>query len=1851
MPRQLHRIAIVNRGEAAMRLINAVSELRQETGAALRTIALHTAAERTAMFVREADEAVCIDEGRPPDAGSAYLDLDALEAALRAAEADAVWVGWGFVAERPEFAELCARLEITFIGPRAEVMRRLGDKIGAKLLAEQADVPVAPWSGGSVDSLDDARHQASSIGYPLMIKATSGGGGRGIRRVDDESQLAEAFESARAEGQKAFGDATVFMERVVTGARHVEVQIIGDSHGTVWAVGVRDCSMQRRNQKVIEESHCVALTPQQDHDLRAAAVRLAARAGYENAGTVEFLYQPEEQVFAFLEVNTRLQVEHPVTEATTGLDLVKLQLHVAAGGRLEGDAPPSSGYAIEARLNAEDPQRAFAPAPGTVEKLTFPVGPGIRVDTGIAEGDEIPPQYDSMIAKIIAFGRDRDEARARLARALTQTTVIVRGGTTNKSFLLDLLDRPEVRAGEVDTGWLDRLTAAREHLPTRNAAIGLIAAAIDADSLHAARDRENFLSWASRGRPQADIDVAHIVELRHGGNGYRVEVRRIGRSRYEVVLDGRTVTADVDRLGDVRSRIRVGGHTYTVVSSTYGTDHLVEVDGVAHRYSRDDAGIVRAPAAALVVAVSVEPGSEVEVGDRLAVVEAMKMEIAITSPVSGRVREVLVARNVQVDAGAPLVRIDAADSGGGASEGSTRIDIGAYASSPPADSEQRARASTATVHAFLLGYDVDARTARRLLDSLPPHSGHERLLLETFADLAAVSPERRDPDSGDDGQTHGPREYLNAFLHSLDAEREGLPPWFVDRLQRALAHYGVTDLEPSPQLVDALVGIYRSQKRRDEQLPLVTRVLDGLMQSATLLGPTGEPDAELRVTLDRLIEATRRRYPALASLARTVRHRRYDRPHIIRARDEVYAEMKQLADHLVGSGAIEDPDELEPLVSCPLPLLPILAEHNALANATSQGPLLDVLTRRYYKIRNLRPSRVERIDDRDVLVAEYRHNDRNVHVVALHCWRDEIAVALRAVAAEAFRFSPPDTVVVDIYVASDAGDTESSDELSAHVMAQLAEAALPGTVRRVAIVAYTVGAVVTRRHVTFRRAGDGERPYWMAADSPDTDGRHDPALFEEDVKFRGIHPMIARRLQMWRLSNFKISRLDRSDEIHLFDCVARDNPSDQRLVVVAEVRDLTPVRDAAGRVTALPEVEHVLVGCLDALRYELARRPNADRLQWNRILLYLWPIADLPLDEMTDVARRLAPLTEGLGLEQVMVSGRLADPNGDEAIEAVVRLGYDPGQGLTVRVTEPPQEPMQPLSDYDRKRLQTRRRGLVYPYELVPLLKRRKGTFVEYDLDESGTFEPVDRPPGSNRTGIVAGLVSTPTNRYPEGMRRIALLGDPTKAMGSITEAECRRVLAAIDLAAELDVPIEWFALSAGAKIAMDSGSENLDWVARVLRRLVEHTQHGGEVNVVVAGINVGAQPYWNAEATMLMHTRGILVMTPDSAMVLTGKQAIDYSGGVSAEDNLGIGGYGRIMGPNGEAQYWAPSLAAACGILFDHYELTYRAPGERWPRPAVTVDPADRDVRLTVHRVDGVDFTTVGDIFSADANPDRKKPFDIRTLMSATIDNDHAPLERWPEMADAETAVIYEARLGGLGVTMIGIESRPLPRHGSTPADGPSQWSAGTLFPLSSKKVARAINAASGCRPVVVLANLSGFDGSPESLRRLQLEYGAEIGRAIVNFDGPFVLCVVSRYHGGAFVVFSSTLNDAMEVIAVEGSFASVIGGAPAAAVVFTREVDERMRADDRIRTLEAALDDATDDEVVRRRAELDEQRDLVRTEKLGDVAAEFDAVHSVERAQAVGSVHRIIAAADLRPELIAAVARGMARVEERRT
>ncbi|TDD80580.1 carboxyl transferase domain-containing protein [Actinomadura rubrisoli] len=1825
------RVAIVNRGEAAMRLIHAVRDLSAETGARIETVALYTDADRNATFVREADVAYSLG----PASARPYLDHAVLERALVESGADAAWVGWGFVAEDPAFAELCERIGVTFVGPSAEAMRRLGDKIGAKLIAEEVGVPVAPWSRGEVATLDDALRAGNEIGYPLMLKASAGGGGRGIRMVASAEDLADAYERTSQEALRAFGSGVVFLERLVTGARHVEVQVIADGQGTAWALGVRDCSVQRRNQKIIEESASPVLAPEQAAELKASAERLAVTVGYRGACTVEFLYHPGDRLFAFLEVNTRLQVEHPITEITTGTDLVRLQLHVASGGRLEGPQPGEIGHAVEARLNAEDPDRDFAPAPGRIARLVLPAGPGIRVDTGVSEGDTIPADFDSMIAKIIAYGRDREQALGRLRRAMAGTTVIIEGGATNKSFVLDLLDQPEVIDASADTGWIDRVRAEGRLVSHRHSAVALAAAAIEAYQDEEEISRKRLLETAHGGRPQVRHDPGRPLDLKLRGVGYRVSVARVGPARFRVGVSGggdvRPADVEVERFDAHSGQIAVNGRRFRLVSAAHGPIHLVEVDGVTHRISRDEGGVIRSPAPALVVATPLSVGDEVESGAPILVLESMKMETVLRAPFRARVRECPVSVGGQVETGAPVMRLEPLPDGdaGEAEPDAETVEIELPAEPAAASAADRVQRGLQDLRGLLLGFDADPHergralsgylAARAELDGLPFEG--ELDLLTVFADLSELS--RNKPGSELDVEpgspVHSPREFFHSYLQSLDAERAGLTEGFQAKLARVLAHYGVTGLDHTPELEDAVFRIFLAQQRMGTGVAIVSELLRQW--------PAGAPPREglgerAGLTLERLVEATQVRFPAVSDLARGVVFRWFTQPLLRRNRAKVYAAVRDELRYLDHTPDAPDRAErIQAMVAGSEPLVRLIGQRIG-RDGRDHSPLLEVLTRRYYGNRGLSEVTAREVAGCQFVTAEHTTaggagGARRVVATAV-----DIAALPDAIGAVGAFAGDGHELVVDLYVTWE--DWPDADAMATRLGRLLAEQPPPAGVHRITATVVGAGGAVMHHHFTFRPGDAG---------------------FAEDRLIRGLHPQMARRLQLQRLREFDLTRLPSVDEeVYLFKAVARSNPADERLVAMGQVRDLTPLREADGRLVALPAVEDVLTACLDAVRGIQAQRPQNKRLDTNRILLYVWPSTELSTDDLNTLVQRVLPTTAGAGLEEVQLVARHRTATG-ELTEISVRITLDPGHEARLHVGEPSTEPVLPLDDYRQKVLRAARRGNVYPYELSDLLAGPDGRFVEHDFDDDGALVPVDRPKGKNSAAIVAGVVTTPTERHPEGVTRVVLLGDPTKALGALAEPECSRVIAALDLAERTGVPLEWFALSAGARISMSSGTENMDWVAAALKRIVTFTQGGGEINIVVAGITVGAQPYWNAEATMLMHTKGILVMTPDSAMVLTGKQALDFSGGVSAEDNFGIGGYDRVMGPNGQAQYWAPSLPAARDVLMAHYDHTYVVPGETGPRKAGTSDPLDRDVSGFPHEIAGSDFATVGEIFSAEHNPDRKKPFDIRTVMRALSDQDHPVLERWAGMADAETSAVQDAHIGGRPVCLIGIESRSVPRRGFPPTDGPDTYTAGTLFPRSSKKTARAINAASGNRPLVVLANLSGFDGSPESMRKLQLEYGAEIGRAIVNFEGPIVFCVISRYHGGAFVVFSKALNPNMTILALEGSFASVLGGAPAAAVVFTGEVNNRTATDPRVTKLKAQVSETSGAERAALNVQLAEVQASVRAEKLAQVAAEFDRVHSIQRAVEVGSVDAIISAAELRPRIIRAIEEGLAR------
>jgi acetyl-CoA carboxylase biotin carboxylase subunit len=439
------RVLVANRGEIAVRVIRALHEL------GIEAVAVYSTADRDALHVQLADQAVCIG---PPSATESYLRISNVVAAAETTGCEAVHPGYGFLAENAEFVRACDDSELVFIGPTAAVVEQMGDKVHAKEALKAAGVPLVPGSDGAV-GVSDLRRAATDTGFPVLLKASAGGGGKGMRLVSNPEDLEDAFGAASAEAAAAFGDGSVYVEKLVTPARHVEIQVLCDSAGGVLTLGERECSIQRRHQKLVEESPSAAL----DNGTRAAMESTVAKAcsaiGYRNAGTFEFLVGPDGG-FYFIEVNCRLQVEHPVSELVTGIDVVREQIRIAAGEPLAATGRASrSGHAIEVRINAEDPARGFLPAPGTVTRFVPPLGPGVRVDTAVASGTEIPPYYDSMIAKVIVFDDTRDAAVARAERALRE--LVVEGIPTTRELALDVLASTEFRSGDYSTSTLTDL--------------------------------------------------------------------------------------------------------------------------------------------------------------------------------------------------------------------------------------------------------------------------------------------------------------------------------------------------------------------------------------------------------------------------------------------------------------------------------------------------------------------------------------------------------------------------------------------------------------------------------------------------------------------------------------------------------------------------------------------------------------------------------------------------------------------------------------------------------------------------------------------------------------------------------------------------------------------------------------------------------------------------------------------------------------------------------------------------------------------------------------------------------------------------------------------------------------------------------------------------------------------------------------------------------------------------------------------------------------------------------------------------------------------------------------------------
>jgi len=641
----IRTLLIANRGEIACRVMRTAARM------GIRTIAVYSDADANAAHVAMADAAVRIG---PAPVGESYLKADAILAAARETGADAIHPGYGFLSENAAFAEACAAAGIIFVGPPASAIRAMGLKDRAKALMQEAGVAVVPGYMGDDQSTDRLTQEAGRIGYPVLIKAVAGGGGKGMRRIDDAKDFKSALEGAQRESKSAFGDDRVLIEKYVTCPRHVEVQVFADSHGNAVHLFERDCSLQRRHQKVIEEATAPGMPAKMRAAMGEAAVKAARAVGYVGAGTIEFIADASEGLkpdrFWFMEMNTRLQVEHPVTEAVTGLDLVEWQLRVAAGEKLpkmQKDLKPH-GHAIEARLYAEDPAKGFLPSIGTLERLHLPDGEGIRIDSGVREGDAVTPFYDPMIAKVIAAAETREEAAARLAHALSETQIA--GVRTNAAFLIRCLSHPDFLKVDIDTGFIERHSKTLLPPPAHPRAELFAEAA-----LFVMRERTGIGAspdpWGAQDGFRLSGEAREVIEFLDGEARVPVTVTHHRGGGVSISVKGTEISTRSDghivRLSSGDIAVMEQGETH--VLSLFDPFAAAEAAGAA-------TDRIAAPMPGKIVQLFVKAGDAVTRGQPLAILEAMKMEHTLAAPADAVVETIDVEAGDQVGEGAVVVR-------------------------------------------------------------------------------------------------------------------------------------------------------------------------------------------------------------------------------------------------------------------------------------------------------------------------------------------------------------------------------------------------------------------------------------------------------------------------------------------------------------------------------------------------------------------------------------------------------------------------------------------------------------------------------------------------------------------------------------------------------------------------------------------------------------------------------------------------------------------------------------------------------------------------------------------------------------------------------------------------------------------------------------------------------------------------------------------------------------------------------------------------------------------------------------------------------------------------------------------
>jgi acetyl/propionyl-CoA carboxylase alpha subunit len=1237
------KIAIFNRGEAALRFIRGVKEFNLRYKHELKTLVILSEDDRASLIERSADDIVRLKKNNVYQVDKELFEI------MKKYNCDALWPGWGFASENAELPLQLEKNGMVFIGPGADAIKLLGDKIEAKKAAEKCKIRVIPWEMAT--GTKEIKKKANKIGYPLILKASDGGGGRGIRIVHSAKQVEEAVaQIGRESGGK------IFLEKFMDEVKHIEVQIVSDNYGSVEVYGLRDCSLQRRRQKVIEESPPPFITEKEVEKLGNWSKKLAKSVGYKNAGTVEFLYSAPND-FYFLEMNPRLQVEHGITEETHGIDLVHMQLMAAMGKKLAKSKNSNGKVSIEARIYAEDPSSNFIPAPGKIKRLYFGTGPGIRIDQGVMEGDEISSRFDPMIAKIIASGYSRNEALGRLYRVLDESEILIENGTTNIPFLKFLIKQEEVQKGDYKINDIDNHILKRYlDIPESLVEPSLIAAAI---LEHRKREAEKVYNFNVRPLLAGSTNKVQPINLTSIKGEASLKVNRINFNNYLIKSsDSGFINVDWICEGINRAKFVFNGHTFKLKFLTRAGEWRIFLDSYSIIYKLKDKGIIKAPSPAIVSFVHVKEDDIVKKGDSIVTLEAMKMEIEIKAKESGIIQRVEVRQGSQVFAGGILARFRSNDE-----INLKNINI-LSRKDYPTPSE-----ALDIINSVFTGFEAGENELEMALKSLADfdEEGIDDLLPKVYhlirqaaLIIKLTSPIRKFRVTNHVQKNASGKALLALLIRRPSVIFHNLPENFLKLFQEILLQHGIKKPVPGKELNYSLFLL----RRVLNQSRLLHRAITDLL--AFLNGikyRINSSPIQLENDLLQLSDDVTGNYRQ-TDLAENIRAYLFEKPiveeykknirNLIKAYLDKNKDRQELKEKIRGA----DIEELAYLIS-------------KQSKPKGQAALLDILSW-YFWGEYITSSKQLNIKRKKVIRIKLNYLSRGENK--------------KTGQTRIFTITSSKALAEDLEKIGRDADS-NSDALEMIINENWNEK-------------MELRKILSESGVQFKEINFVFIPDNLVKTFRSPIGN----AYVETDNLCGLHPASAIRLELWRFSSFKMERVEHRSRLYLFRLQAENKPKDKRLLVMSEVFDPIIEKDEDGMVQ-MPNVDMAFKNACQMLRKSITFKDERKKYPWNHMILAINPMpSDLKSEDMKRISGSLIPYGARLGIDQVLIYTDIYKKDEKFYLPWHIKIRGKSTEGLFFNQGVRDMDLIRPLDENLEQEIKARRKGVNSPDSILRII-------------------------------------------------------------------------------------------------------------------------------------------------------------------------------------------------------------------------------------------------------------------------------------------------------------------------------------------------------------------------------------------------------------------------------------------------------------------------------------------------------------------------------------------------------------------